>query len=180
MARPTSLSSIVRTESSLDDAESAIVRSRARVSHFDLVFDPAGVTWEVLDKEYSGKGTERSPHIVTFLADDPHNPYLFPKWKKWMITVLQTLASIAVAFTSSTFSGGIASVVVDLETSTEVAILGVSLFVLGFAVGPLLWAPCSGESATDPPGFHLKLQGQHQSLIRTLHHQNSTVGEAPF
>lgn len=34
-------------------------------------------------------------------------------------------------------------VVYGFHTSTEVATLGVSLYVLGFAVGPLLWAPLS-------------------------------------
>lgn len=33
--------------------------------------------------------------------------------------------------------------------SNEVNTLGISLFVLGFAIGPLIWAPMSGESATD-------------------------------
>ena len=31
----------------------------------------------------------------------------------------------------------------SFDTSTEIATLGVSLFVLGFAVGPLIWAPLS-------------------------------------
>jgi MFS family permease len=44
---------------------------------------------------------------------------------------------------ASAYSGGIDSITSDFAVSEEVAILGVSLFVLGFAVGPLVWAPLS-------------------------------------
>jgi multidrug resistance protein len=39
--------------------------------------------------------------------------------------------------------GGIREIVGGFNTTTEIATLGVSLFVLGFAVGPLVWAPLS-------------------------------------
>ncbi len=113
------------------DFDAEAVRSKTRVSHFDLVFDLAGVTWEVLDKKYPGRGTEESPFLVEFLPEDPHNPYLFPAWKKWMITVLQAFATLAVAFTSSTYSGSVAGIIQEFHVSQEVSILGVSLFVFG-------------------------------------------------
>ena len=46
--------------------------------------------------------------------------------------------TLAVALASSIYSGAIRSVEEDFNPSTEVAILGVSLFVLGFALGPLI------------------------------------------
>jgi hypothetical protein len=114
------------------------------VSHFNLVWDQAGVTNSVLNHQYSGHGTEESPYIVDFLPEDPHNPLGYPAWKKWMITILQAIATLAVAFVSTAFSGGIKEVILAFGIGTEVAILGISLFVLGFAIGPLLWAPLSG------------------------------------
>ena len=39
--------------------------------------------------------------------------------------------------------GGIRQILFGFDIGTEVATLGVSLFVLGFAVGPLIWAPLS-------------------------------------
>jgi multidrug resistance protein len=39
--------------------------------------------------------------------------------------------------------GSIREIIYGFDISTEVATLGVSLFVLGFAVGPLIWAPLS-------------------------------------
>jgi multidrug resistance protein len=112
-------------------------------SHLGLVFNPAGVSQAVIDHKYSGDGTEESPYIVDFLQDDDHNPYLFPMWKKWSITLGVAFATLAVAFVSTAYTGGVEEVIRSFGTSTEVAILGVSLFVLGFAIGPLLWAPLS-------------------------------------
>jgi MFS family permease len=39
--------------------------------------------------------------------------------------------------------GGVREIVGGFDVTTEIATLGVSLFVLGFAVGPLVWAPLS-------------------------------------
>jgi hypothetical protein len=117
------------------------------VSHFKLVWDQAAVTSSVLNHNYPGHGTTESPYIVDFLSDDAHNPLQFPVWKKWMITILQAIATLAVAFVSTAFSGGIKEVIMTFKVNTEIAILGVSLFVLGFAIGPLMWAPLSGMSS---------------------------------
>lgn len=47
------------------------------------------------------------------------------------------------AFTSSIFSAASSHVAAEFGVSTEVGILGVSLYVLGFATGPTFWAPLS-------------------------------------
>ena len=43
----------------------------------------------------------------------------------------------------SGYTGGIDQIIQEFHISTEVATLGLSLFVLGFAIGPLFWAPLS-------------------------------------
>lgn len=45
--------------------------------------------------------------------------------------------TLAVALSSSAYSGGILSMMEDLGSSRELLIAGMSLFVLGFAFGPL-------------------------------------------
>ncbi|KAI1393216.1 polyamine transporter 1 [Hypoxylon trugodes] len=117
-------------------------------SHKDLPyhrrqFDLAAVTPAVLQWHYRGSGTAEDPYIVDFLPDDPKNPMKFPTWKKWGITLLQALAVLAVTFVSTAYSGGISDVIREFKISEEVAILGISLFVIGFAVGPIIWAPMS-------------------------------------
>lgn len=57
----------------------------------------------------------------------------------------RVIKSQAVAFVSSAYSGGIVEILTEFRQPEIVGVLGVSLFVLGFAVGPLVWAPMSGE-----------------------------------
>ncbi len=114
--------------------------------HWFLVLHPSGVTDAVLHYNYPGEGTPDSPYVVDFLPQDSSNPLQYSTSKKWLITLLQALATLAVAFVSTAYSGGIVEIIKYFHVSTIVAILGISLFVLGFAIGPLLWAPLSGMS----------------------------------
>lgn len=81
--------------------------------------------------------------MVEFIPHDPQNPMLFSPLKKWSLTVLVGLATLAVSFNSSAYSGGAQQVIREFGVSTEVFTLGISLFVVGFAIGPLLWGPLS-------------------------------------
>ncbi|KAL2673666.1 hypothetical protein Neosp_012109 [[Neocosmospora] mangrovei] len=95
------------------------------------------------EHNYVGEGTESNPLLVKFLPNDPQDAMTFAPWRKWMITILQAIATLAVTFVSSAYTGGIREIIRAFDVSQVVATLGVSLFVLGFAVGPLLWAPLS-------------------------------------
>ncbi|KAK1984807.1 major facilitator superfamily transporter [Colletotrichum cereale] len=136
--RSSSSSSITATEA---DVEAQKPVNKA--NYFHLLFDQAGVTEAVVERKYPGEGTHDAPYVVDFLPEDAQNPQTFPKWKKWTITIEQAIATLAVAFVSTAYSGGIAEIIRDFGASTEIGILGVSLFVVGFAVGPLMWAPLS-------------------------------------
>lgn len=63
--------------------------------------------------------------------------------KKWFIILTVAFATLAVAFVSSAYSGSVRQIIEEFGVSQEVSTLGISLFVLGFALGPLLWAPLS-------------------------------------
>ncbi|KAI4601199.1 hypothetical protein KJ359_012387 [Pestalotiopsis sp. 9143b] len=64
--------------------------------------------------------------------------------------MLAAVSCFAVAFTSSAYTGGINGVVQEFHTTNAVAQLGVSLFVLGFAIGPLFWGPMSEAYGRQP------------------------------
>ncbi|KAL7912462.1 major facilitator superfamily domain-containing protein [Trichoderma velutinum] len=49
--------------------------------------------------------------------------------------------TLAASFVSSTYSGSRNEIISDLNASDEVFALGLALYVLGFALGPLFWAP---------------------------------------
>ena len=120
------------------------------IPHFKQVVERAPITPAILDWHYDGSGTDDDPYIVTWIDNDPRNPMLYSTLKKWILVVLVAVATLAVSFVSSAYSGGTAQIIRDFGISEEVAILGVSLFVLGFAIGPLMWAPLSGTSWLSP------------------------------
>ncbi|KPI45916.1 putative transporter [Cyphellophora attinorum] len=72
-----------------------------------------------------------------------NNPYDLPLWRKLVITACLAGITFTVTFASSVFSSTIAATAHQFHTTTTVMILGVSLYVLGFALGPLCWGPLS-------------------------------------
>ncbi|KAL4894917.1 major facilitator superfamily domain-containing protein [Aspergillus ambiguus] len=113
------------------------------IPYWRLLIDQGAVTPEIIEYTYIGSGTEASPYIVEWIPNDPRNPMNFPKGLKWAFTVTVAFATFGVSMASSAYAGGIEEIVKSFHIGQEVATLGVSLFVLGFAVGPLLWAPLS-------------------------------------
>ena len=88
--------------------------------------------------------------FVTFKIDDPENPLNWPMWIKWIYTILFSFSVISAAYGSSCLSGGLFTINDKYGVSTEVSTLTVSLMVLGFCVGPLLWAPLSEQIGRRP------------------------------
>ncbi|RFU29421.1 hypothetical protein B7463_g6942, partial [Scytalidium lignicola] len=113
------------------------------LSHWRIIIDQPGITPEVVDYPYQGSGTEEDPYQVTWIPNDPRNPQNFSFRKRWILTGVVSFTTLAVAFSSSSYTGGISEIIKQFHIGQEVAILGVSLFVLGFVLGPLLWAPFS-------------------------------------
>lgn len=114
-----------------------------RIPFWRKVIDQAGVTPEVQSHPYPGSGTEQDPYLISWIPNDPRNPMLFSEKSKWGITMVTAFATLAVALVSSAYSGGVLEIEEGFGIGEEVATLGISLFVVGFAVGPLFWAPLS-------------------------------------
>ncbi|WEW56976.1 MFS siderochrome iron transporter 1 [Emydomyces testavorans] len=115
----------------------------SKIPYWRQVIQPGAVTQEVIDYPYKGSGTEEDPYVVEWIPHDPRNPLLFSKTRKWSITMLVAMATLAVALISSAYTGGANQIMREFKVGNEIVTLGVSLFVLGFAIGPLLWAPMS-------------------------------------
>ncbi|KAJ6133649.1 Major facilitator superfamily domain general substrate transporter [Penicillium samsonianum] len=115
----------------------------SKIPFWRLIFDQKVVTEEVMQFPYTGSGTEDDPYAVVWIPADPRNPMNFHPIRKWSITLLVSFVTLAVSLVSSAFSGGMRQIMEDFDASQEIVILGVSLFVLGFAIGPLIWAPLS-------------------------------------
>lgn len=119
-------------------------KPHSRVSQLLGIFGKASIDYErSLNHQYPGTGEESDPFLVGYLPDDPQDALNMSRSRKWFITGLQAVVCFAVTFASSAYAGGVKSVVHSFDASHEVVTLGVSLYVLGFAIGPLLWAPLS-------------------------------------
>lgn len=95
-------------------------------------------------KDYPPLLPEREEYVVEFDGpDDPLHPQNWPMRKKITIAVVLGFTTLVAAFASSIFSAATRVVAQQFGVSTEVGILGLSLYVLGFATGPILWAPLS-------------------------------------
>jgi DHA1 family multidrug resistance protein-like MFS transporter len=75
--------------------------------------------------------------------DDPYKALNWPNKKKIITTALYGLTTMTATWASSTYSPGTREVAGEFGVGTQVATLGTSLFLFGFGIGPLLWAPLS-------------------------------------
>ncbi|KAI1408033.1 putative bicyclomycin resistance protein [Hypoxylon sp. FL1857] len=76
--------------------------------------------------------------------DDPDMPLNFPAWHKWMWVGLLSIITLLTPFASSILSPAISRL--DEEFSNDNAIVGsmtVSIYLLGYVVGPIFIAPLS-------------------------------------
>jgi multidrug resistance protein len=81
--------------------------------------------------------------LVTWKENDPEDPRQWSNLFRWYITAVAALAVVAVAFGSAVISGDFKDIERDLHSGEVVTALSVSLMVVGFGLGPLLWSPLS-------------------------------------
>lgn len=100
-----------------------------------------------------GKELDPKIELVTFQTDDPENPHNWSLSLRWFYTFIYSWAVISAAYGSSSLAGGLNLISEKYHVSQEVAVLTVSLMVIGFLVGPLLWAPLSEQIGRRPVYF---------------------------
>jgi multidrug resistance protein len=91
-----------------------------------------------------------TPMYVTFASDDPTNPRNFPRWKKWYITCFICLLNVLTCLCAGGYSSGSEGIQEAFGVSAEIGTLGLSLYILGFALGPLVLAPLSEYYGRSP------------------------------
>ncbi|KAF2876520.1 major facilitator superfamily domain-containing protein [Massariosphaeria phaeospora] len=87
----------------------------------------------------------RHPHVVDWDGpDDPHNPLNWPESRKWTTIATLALVTLVTPLGSSFFAPGVPEVLRAFhEPSKLMATFVVSIYILGFAIGPLIIAPLS-------------------------------------
>jgi len=66
---------------------------------------------------------------------DPENPLYWPLGRKLCISIIVSLLTFAVSLASSIFSEDVHITALEFDASEKITVLGVSLYVLGFACG---------------------------------------------
>ncbi|KAJ5943732.1 hypothetical protein N7516_003900 [Penicillium verrucosum] len=96
------------------------------------------------NKEYPPLLPDSEDYVVEFDgANDPLHPYNWSTPRRIMLVCILCYGTFAGSFTSAVFSAAISGFSKEFNTSTEIGSLGVTLYVLGFAAGPTIWAPGS-------------------------------------
>ncbi|GHJ84635.1 hypothetical protein NliqN6_1037 [Naganishia liquefaciens] len=75
--------------------------------------------------------------------DDLDNPRNWPKWRRYLVAGLASWLTIIVCSIASGYSTGTDALTAEFDLSEEVGTLGLSLYILGFAFGPMFAAPLS-------------------------------------
>jgi hypothetical protein len=75
---------------------------------------------------------------------DPENPMNWPSWRRWVLINIVGLITLMAGLSSSMFAPGVPALMVEFHSdNSTLASFVVTVFVLGFATGPLLFAPLS-------------------------------------
>ncbi|KAK9456500.1 major facilitator superfamily domain-containing protein [Dipodascopsis uninucleata] len=76
-------------------------------------------------------------------SSNMHNPRNWPSWKRWFTTLVVAWMSLVVTFGSSIYVSGTITMAIEFGVGRTVALLGLSLYLLGLAFGPVIAAPLS-------------------------------------
>lgn len=103
-----------------------------------------------LNKPYRAQDIRYEPHpylnqdgYVDFAPGDIENPRNWSMARRVTITMTAILLVVNATFASSSPSGCFGSISEEFGVSTEVAGLTITLFLLGYCAGPLIFAPLS-------------------------------------
>ncbi|KAL8408043.1 hypothetical protein RB594_006736 [Gaeumannomyces avenae] len=92
----------------------------------------------------SRRGPDGRPYrLVTFVPGDPENPKNWSRAYKWYATMIVAATCFVVAFASSVITADIAGMAEEFGVGQEVALVSITVFVVGFGVGPMIFAPLS-------------------------------------
>jgi MFS transporter, DHA1 family, multidrug resistance protein len=78
-----------------------------------------------------------------YTTDDSANPQNWSLGKKWVVMTQMCLYTMGVYGASSMYVAGEQEVMERFHVGPTAASLGLAIYVIGYGVGPLLWAPLS-------------------------------------
>lgn len=101
------------------------------------------ISGQMMREVRSNAGKVERYDLVTFVIDDKANPKNWSKAFKWWCTICVAITCFVVAFNSAVITADLEGVSEEFGVSEEVSLLTITLFVVGFGVGPMVFAPAS-------------------------------------
>ncbi|TKA66501.1 hypothetical protein B0A49_06636 [Cryomyces minteri] len=104
--------------------------------------------YDASDKQASNeKADPEKGRDITLISwngpDDPENPQNWSRPKKYFVTFELCLLTLSIYIGSAIYTAGIQGVMMQFGVSQVAATLGLTLFVAGYGLGPMLWSPMS-------------------------------------
>jgi hypothetical protein len=105
---------------------------------------------EIPTSHVSASGLIEKYDLVIFKINDPENPKNWSKAYRWWCTGVVAFTCFVVAFCSGVITADLVGVQKSFGVSEEVSFLTITVFVVGFGVGPLVFAPMSEVFGRQP------------------------------
>ena len=87
---------------------------------------------------------QHDDYLVELTSDeDPANAKSWPFRRKMLVAFVLGFDTLVASWGSSVFSAAVRPVALEFGVSDVVAILGLTLYICGFACGPPFWGPLS-------------------------------------
>ncbi|OAX37276.1 MFS general substrate transporter [Rhizopogon vinicolor AM-OR11-026] len=90
------------------------------------------------------------PYLVQFALDDKENPKNWSRARRWYLTGLSGFLTLDVSFASSAPAGIATQLRTSFKLSEMVTAMTISVFIVGYCVGPLFWGPLSEQYGRRP------------------------------
>ena len=134
----------IARQSTLDNGVAGILSlALSRIPH-TISSSSSTAADSALPNPYKGLGTPTDPYLVDWLPEERANPYNWSSAYRWLVTFVIAASALCVAFASSSYSAALQDLHREFPAmGQEQGIAGLSLYVLGFGIGPLIWAPVS-------------------------------------
>ncbi|TRX94637.1 hypothetical protein FHL15_004409 [Xylaria flabelliformis] len=127
-----------------DEIDSSLLKKSVRRDDSEQLNHSNSKSEKEEDQNIATHGTDEDVFLVDWYGpDDPENPQNWPvMWKHAMMFQLCVL-NFGVYIASSIYVPGEPDLMADFDVGVIVATLGLSLFTLGYGIGPMLWSPLS-------------------------------------
>ena len=127
--------------------ESQLCAACKKPTHADLE--------RIITRTKTNKSAAGYKYVTWDGPDDPTNPKNMTFARRWAIVATTGLMTFTVSFASSVFSTTTFVTAAKFNVASEVMLLGLSLYVCGFAAGPMVWGPMSEAFGRSRPMLSL-------------------------